>query len=102
MEEQGKLHKQKQLPEYEGVVMHIGNEPVMKSAADVLTVLGKKNKTILRSRGNSIPNAVAVANIITEDIFRGSSKVERIVLDTESAAGIGKMTSTIEIVLNRT
>jgi DNA-binding protein len=66
-----------------------------------VTILGKKNKVILKSKGNSIPNAVAVANIITEKMLKGNSKVEKITLDTVAAAGIGDMTSTIEIILNK-
>jgi DNA-binding protein len=73
----------------------------MESALDVLTIIGKKNKVILKSKGNSIPNAVAVANIITEKMLKGNSKVEKITLDTVAAAGIGDMTSTIEIILNK-
>ena len=80
-------------------VIYIRNDPVMQSAIDVLTLLGNKKKIILRAVGDSIPNAVAVANIITEKMLRGNSKIENIKLDTENAAGIGKMTSNIEIVL---
>ena len=47
------------------------------------------------------PNAVAVANIITEKMMKGNSKTEKIILDTEAAAGIGSMTSTVEIILNK-
>lgn len=85
----------------ENAIINIGNDPVMQSAVDVLSILGRKNQVILRSKGNAIPNAVAVANIITEKMLKGNSKVENITLDTESAAGIGKMTSTIEIILNK-
>ena len=63
--------------------------------------LGEKNQIILRSKGNSIPNAVAVANIITEKMLNGNSNIEKITLDTVEAAGIGSMTSTIEIILNK-
>ena len=73
----------------------------MQAALDVLTILGKKNKITLKSKGNSIPNAVAVANIITEKMLKGNSKVEKINLDTVAAAGIGDMTSTIEIILTK-
>ena len=73
----------------------------MLLAVDVLSVLGKKNRVILRAKGNSIPNAVAVANIITEKMLKGNSKVEKITVDTEAAAGIGNMTSTVEIILNK-
>ncbi|MCV0400761.1 MAG: DNA-binding protein [Nitrosopumilus sp.] len=98
MEETTKLSGQEQTEKSEATIQ-IGNYPVMESALEVLTILGKKKKIVLKSKGNSIPNAVAVANIITEKMLKGNSKVERIILDTVSAAGIGNMTSTIEIIL---
>ena len=98
MEETTELSGQEQTEKSE-TTMQIGNYPVMESALEVLEMLGKKSKVILKARGNSIPNAVAVANIITEKMMNGNSKVEKIVLDTVAAAGIGNMTSTVEIIL---
>jgi DNA-binding protein len=92
---------QEQTEKSENAIIRIGNEPVMQSALDVLSTLGDKGKVVLKARGNSIPNAVAVANIITEKMMNGNSKIQNIVLDTESAAGIGSMTSTIEIILSK-
>lgn len=86
--------KKEQLP-----IFIVRNEPVMIEAINVITLLGKTNKAILRAKGNSIPNAVAIANIITEKMLKGNSKIQNIVLDTDMPAGIGKMLSTIEIVL---
>ena len=91
---------QEQTNESETVV-NIGNDPVMQSAIDVLGIISKKSQVTLKSRGNSIPNAVAVANIITEKMMNGTAKVEKINLDTMEAAGIGRMTSTIEIILKK-
>ena len=88
--------KKEQLP-----IFNVRNEPVMMEAINVISLLGKSNKAILRAKGNSIPNAVAIANIITEKMLKGNSKVQNIVLDTEMPAGIGKMLSTIEIVLQK-
>lgn len=99
MEESIEPYGQEQTAKSEDAIINIGNDPVMQSSIDVLSILGKKNKVILKSRGNSIPNAVAVANIITEKMLKGNSKIEKIKLDTVAAAGIGSMTSTIEIVL---
>lgn len=82
-------------------VINIDNAPIMESVFDVLTMLQNTDHVILKSNGNSIPNAVAVANIITEDVLKDKSKVQKILLDTLSAAGIGKMTSTIEIFLDK-
>ncbi len=90
---------QEQTNKSEDTIINIGNDPVMQTAIDVLSVLGNKNKVILQARGNSIPNAVAVANIITEKMLIGNSKVQKITLDTVAAAGIGSMTSTVEIIL---
>ena len=91
---------QEQTNESETVV-NIGNDPVMQSAIDVLDTISKKSQIILKAKGNSIPNAVAVANIITEKMLNGKSKVEKINLDTMESAGIGRMTSTIEIILKK-
>ncbi len=99
MEETTELHGQEQIEESEEVIIQIGNYPAMESALEVLAILGKKKKIILRSKGNSIPNAVAVANIITEKMLKGNSHIEKINLDTVDAAGIGNMTSTVEIIL---
>ena len=101
MDETSELHGQEQTKKSEDAIINIGNDPVMQLALDVLSVLGNKNQVILKAKGNSIPNAVAVANIITEKMLNGNSKIQKINLDTESAAGIGKMTSTIEIILNK-
>ncbi len=101
MEESSEQYGQEQTGKSEDTIITIGNDPVMQSAVEVLSILGTKNKIILRSRGNSIPNAVAVANIITEKMLKGNSKIQKITLDTESAPGIGKMTSTIQIILNK-
>ena len=79
----------------------IGNDPVMLTAVDVVSKLMIQNKISLKARGNSIPNAVAVANIITEKMLVGSTKVEKIKLDTLEEAGIGNMTSTVEIIIKK-
>jgi len=99
MEETTKPSGQEQTEKSEQAIIKIGNYPVMESAVEVLAILGNKKKVVLQSRGNSIPNAVAVANIITEKMLKGNSKIQKINLDTVSAAGIGDMTSTIEIIL---
>ncbi len=101
MEEINEPYGQEQTKKSEDTIITIGNEPVMQSAIDVLSMLGNKKQVILKARGNSIPNAVAIANIITEKMLKGNSKVQKITLDTVAAAGIGRMTSTIEIILNK-
>jgi archaea-specific DNA-binding protein len=81
--------------------INIGNDPVMLTAVDVVSKLMNQDKIILKARGNSIPNAVAVANIITEKMLVGSTKVEKIKLDTLEEAGIGNMTSTAQIFIKK-
>jgi DNA-binding protein len=99
MDETSEPRGQEQTEKSEVATIQIGNYPVMESAVEVLTILGNKKKVILKSKGNNIPNAVAIANIITEKMLKGNSHVQKINLDTVSAAGIGDMTSTIEIIL---
>lgn len=82
-------------------IFNVHSEPVMIEAINVISLLGKSNKVVIRAKGDSIPNAVAIANIITEKMLKGNSKIQKIVVDTEMPAGIGKMLSTIEIVLQK-
>ena len=79
--------------------INVGNDPVMLTAVDVVSKLMNQNKISLKARSNSIPNAVAVANIITEKMLVGSTKIEKIKLDTVAEAGIGNMISTVEIII---
>jgi len=88
--------KKEELP-----IFNVRNEPVMLEAINVISLLGKSNKAILRAKGNSIPNAVAIANIVTEKMLKGDAKIQNIVLDTDMPAGIGQMLSTIEIILQK-
>lgn len=83
----------------DSAVFTIHNEPVMLEAINVISFLAKTKKAILRAKGDSIPNAVAIANIITEKILKGNSKIQKISVDSEAITGVGKILSTIEIVL---
>ncbi|NIP62964.1 MAG: DNA-binding protein [Nitrosopumilaceae archaeon] len=78
----------------------VSNTPVMQTAVDVLSILAKNKVVKLRAKGFSIPNAVAVANIITEKMLPGNSKTEDITVDSEiGTQELGRMISTIEIIL---
>ena len=79
--------------------INIGSDPVMLAAVEVVSKLMIQNKVILKAKGKSIPNAVAVANIITEKMLVGNTKVEKITLNTVEEAGIGDMTSTVQIII---
>ena len=76
----------------------ITDAPIMQTAIDVLTKLSINNKMVLKAYGETIPNAVAIANIITENMLKGNSKIDQILLDSEISVDEG-MTSNIKIIL---
>ena len=80
-------------------VFTIRDEPVMNNALEVVLQLNKTNKIILSAKGNSIPNAVAIANIITEKILDGKTIIQKIIVDSEIPNNMGRMISSIKIIL---
>ena len=102
MEEIKEENGQEQIKTSEDSVIVIHSDPVMQSALDAISVLGKFGEITIRSKGNSIPNAVAVANIITENIMKGNSKIHKITVDSEPIQELGRTTSNIEIILRKT
>ena len=87
-----------------GKVLVIREEPVMECALDVLMDLGNSGQVILVAKGNAIPTAVAVANIVTENMMKGNSKIVEISVDSENGSGKYGMTliSTIKIIIAKT
>ena len=79
----------------------IKDESVMASALEVLTQLSSTKRVVLLAKGDLIPNAVAVANIITENMLKGNSSINDIKLDSIISEVDGQMTSNIEIVLTK-
>ena len=77
----------------------VKDESVMTSALDVLTTLSANKRVVLMAKGNLIPNAVAVANIVTENMLKGNSKIQDIKLDSVISEEDGQMISNIEIIL---
>ena len=75
------------------------DESVMKSALEVLEIIPSQKKIILKAEGDLIPNAVAVANIITENMLKGNSSIYNIRLDSNISEESGQMTSNIQITL---
>ena len=73
-------------------------EPVMKTAVEALSVLGKTRRLTIIGKGESCPNAVAVSNILTQKMLKGNSKIEKITVDSEINDD-GRMISIIEIVV---
>ena len=76
-------HQSTSIEEYDSNVMHVGNEPVMQTALNLLNEFSTMKKIILVAKGEQIPNAVAIANIITENMLKGNSKIDDILLDSE-------------------
>jgi|TARA_E500000331_G_scaffold202640_1_gene194436 DNA-binding protein len=77
----------------------IKNESVMTSSLDVLTTLSSNKRVVLMAKGDLIPNAVAVANIVTENMLKGNSEIQNIKLDSVISEEDGQMISNIEIIL---
>jgi DNA-binding protein len=82
-------------------VFIIRNENVMKNVLEVMELVGKTDEVIINAKGTAIPTAVAVANIITEKMLKGNLRIQNITVDSEIPNGIGKMLSTIEIILSK-
>ena len=83
------------------IVIFVKHDPVMQTAVDLLQTFSKGKRLILKAKGNAIPNAVAVANILTENMLKNDAKTQNIKVDSEAPPGIGRMLSTIEIILVR-
>ena len=79
----------------------VKDESVMTGALDVLTALDASKRVVLLAKGNLIPNAVAIANIVTENMLKGNSKIEDIKLDSVISEEDGQMISNIEIILTK-
>jgi len=77
----------------------IKDESVMTISLEVLTELSSKKRIVLLAKGDLIPNAVAVANIVTENMLKGNSSIQNIKLDSIISEKDGQMTSNIEITL---
>jgi len=97
--EGSQISSTKEIQSDDSEIFTVEQKPVMIEVVNVLTHLGRTKKAILRAKGDAIPNAVAVANIITEKMLKGNSKVQKISVDIDGAVGFGKMLSTIEIIL---
>ena len=54
----------------EDSVFEVHNDPVMESVLEVLSIIGKHKEVTIRGKGKSIPNAIAVALIITEKMMK--------------------------------
>ena len=78
----------------------VNNEPVMKTVLEVLSILENTDEIRIKGKGETCPNTVAVANIITENILKGKSKTGKIIVDSDITDD-GYMISTIEIIIKK-
>ena len=77
------------------------DQPVMTTAMDVLEILNKINKITIKGKNESCPAIVSVANIITQNILNGKTKIDKISVDSEILDD-GRLISTIEIIIKKT
>ncbi|MDE1862434.1 MAG: DNA-binding protein [Thaumarchaeota archaeon] len=73
----------------------------MECSLDILTDLVKYKTVTLRATGDSIPVAVAVANVVTENMLKGNSKIVDILVDSESQVPNGPLVSIIAITIEK-
>lgn len=82
-------------------VIYVDNNYIDTYAMNAISVLSTAGTVTLRSKGRYIPTAVTIANIVTCEIMIKTSRVRKILLDTDSEPGIGHMTSTVEIQIDK-
>lgn len=82
-------------------IFYVRSSQPMYTALEVIERLGTEGRLKLKARGESIPTAVAVANIVTERLIKGSSTIESVHVDSEEIKSLGGVQSTIEITLSK-
>ena len=78
----------------------ITDEPVMKLVLDVLPILNEIGKITIKGKDESCPATVSVANIITQNMLSGNSKIEKISVGSEISDD-ERLISTIEIIITK-
>ena len=78
----------------------ITDKPVMELVMEVLQILNKIGKIIIKGNDNSCPTTVSVSNIITQNILNGIAKTENISVNSEISDD-GRLVSTIEITITK-
>ncbi len=99
-----KVHLNEHSLNSEGKLITIHQQDIVPCALDILTDLVKHKTVTLVSSGQSIPTAVAVANIVTENMMKGNSKILNIIVDSEETGEKSgpSMTSIIKITITKT
>ena len=78
----------------------VSDEPVMNIAIDVLQILGKIDKLTIKGSGESCPPTVAVANIITQNMLKDKTRIDKIIVDSE-VLDDGRLISIIEVTITK-
>ncbi len=89
-------------PHSDGKLIVINQQPVLDCALEILPELVQHKTVTLRAKGDSIPVAVGIANVITENMMKGNSVIKNIVVDSESQGNNGPLVSIIEITITKT
>lgn len=82
-------------------IFEVHKEPVMLQAIEALGVLGKNEEITLVGNGDSIPDAITVANILTKNLLKGNLKIQKTMVGSEPINQMGSVRSTISIVLRK-
>ena len=83
------------------LVFEIQKEPFMLQALEVLSNLGKNEEITIMGKGDSIPDAITVANILTNNLLKGNSEIHQTMVGSEPISEMGRMMSNISIILRK-
>jgi archaea-specific DNA-binding protein len=99
-----KIRLGENFPNSESKTILIHQQDVIPCALDLLTELVKHNTITLVAKGQSIPTAVSVANVVTENMMKGNAKVLDIIVDSEETNEKSgpSLVSIIKIVITKT
>ena len=96
-----KVHLNSRSQSAKGKLITIHQQPVMEYALDILTDLVQHKTITLMAKGDSIPIAVAIANVLTENMLKGNSTIDNIEVDSESPDGNYALVSIIRITITK-
>ena len=74
------------------------DKSVMEIAFDILEIIRKNKKIIVKGKGEMCSKAVAVSNILTERMLKETAKFEKIDVDSEMSDD-GQLISTIKLAI---
>lgn len=80
-------------------IFEIGQDPNLVKALELAYPLTKNGEITLKAKGEFIPNAITVANILTKRILKDRCKVHKVTVDSEPIVSMGSFNSVIEIIL---